>query len=147
VHGGEYCEDIHRNFSIYHNKTKTNKNNENILNLKKNYFSSRNSCKQNRIYTLLVILFIKNSFTEYLYTLWNKTLWLSSCLAKPQLRLVQNRDVQIRSETNSNPIGFRDSFGFRSHNIHFGSEKYFRSRIGLRLPGLLWKLKAYGASI
>ena len=45
--------------------------------------------KQNGIYTLLVIVFIRNSFKEHLHTVSNKTLWLSSCLAKSQLHSVQ----------------------------------------------------------
>jgi hypothetical protein len=45
---------------IYHNKTKHTKK-------QRLYFNSRNSCKQNSIHTLLVILFIRDSFKEYLH--------------------------------------------------------------------------------
>jgi hypothetical protein len=69
-------------FSIYHKTKIIKKNNENIFKTICIPAPVINSCKQNRMYTLLVILFIRNSFKEYLYTLLNKILWLSSCLAK-----------------------------------------------------------------
>ena len=72
----------------YHNKTKMTKKRRNYFKLKTICFSAPVIVvKQNSIYTLLA--FIRNSFKEHLYTLLNKPLWLSSCLAKPQLRLVQ----------------------------------------------------------
>ena len=60
-------------------KQKWPKNNENIF-LKQFVFQLapviivKQGCKQNSIHKLLVILFIRNSFKEYLHTSWNKTL-------------------------------------------------------------------------
>jgi hypothetical protein len=57
-----------------------------------------------------------------LFVTWGGVIWGIQERKRKHLYSTINRGVQIRFETDPNPIR-SDSFGFRNQNIHFGSDQ------------------------